>query len=75
MSPDTLKIAASARPTSSGSGHKMMSCVTVNQNQIDTWSWRSSHSCSEALSIVSNVAILALVDGLSVALSASKSLG
>ena len=75
MSPDTIKIAASVRPTSSGSSPQMMSCMTVNQNQIDSWSWRSSHSCSESLSIVSNVAILALVDGLDVALPASQLLG
>ena len=75
MSPDTVKIAASVRPTSSGSSHQMMSCMMVNQNQIDTWSWHSSHSCSESLSIMSNVAILALVDGLDVALPASQLLG
>ena len=66
---------ASVKPTSSGSSHQRVSCTTVSQNQIRIWSWRSSHSCSESLSTVSKVAMLALVDGLVMALFASQSLG
>ena len=39
------------------------------------WSWRSSHSRSESLSIVSKVAMLTLVEAFVVALFASQSLG
>ena len=75
MRPDTLKIAASDRPTSSGSSHHRMFQMTANQNQKDTCFWRSSHSCSESLSMVSNAGVLAIVDWLGAVLAGSQSLG
>ena len=73
MRPDMRKKAAIDIPTSSVScNHRRLHVIAI-QNQVRAELWRSCHSWSESLSVVSKVAMLALATEWGGALPASQS--